>query len=241
MHSEPWLRWSVTVRWLGLLISVMSSTIAIAQSADSICRESSSAAAVEVRLYEALSGGGLLVASPMNAMATRFSRCHLARWNEPSEEGLRMIVFVYNNSDSAMFTDARLTIEATYGDTPVTSGYVSIEPKGTGVFLFVGPAETIGLRGIYGGTNVRFERRALPRGCGTITLEQTLRVVEAFDSTSKLRSRLPNLDSDANVQIIRIQFDDEILAGSRADQGSHGHVYARLSEDRDATAFIECS
>ena len=232
----------VGVSWLVVLplASVLSAPVA-AQSADAICRAVTPAGAHEIRYYEALSRGGKVVGTPLHEMEARFNACHWARWNAPVADMLRMIVFVYNDSNGAFFNEARLTVWAEKARARVTSGPIAIGPKRTGVFLFVGPLRRISLGGIYRGPRIRFDERAPPSTCDTLSLNQALEIIEAFDPNSEVRSSIPNLDVKSQVGIIRIQFDESILQESATNQATTERLAVQLYENKQDAAFIECS
>ena len=232
----------VRVGWLVVLpLGSVSSPSVAAQSADAICSEVTPAGVHGIRYYEALSRGGKVVGTPLHEMEARFNACHWARWNDPVNDMLRMIVFVYNDSNRAFFNEARLTVWAETVRARVTSGPIAIGPKRTGVFLFVGPLRRISLGGIYGGPRIRFDERAPPSTCGTLTLDQALLMIEAFDPNSEVRSSIPNLDVESEVGVIRIQFDESVLQESATSQATTERLAVQLYENRQDAAFIECS
>lgn len=243
VRRDSWLHAVVPAVVVATLIAPLSPILAATQHADRICRQNSSSATAPVNLYLGISHGLRVIGAPINQMDDHFSRCQLARWNEPKDGKDRMIAFVYNNSSNATFRDARVIIRATGVGPPASSRRVSIGSKVTGVFLFVGKVDkiTIALRGIYGGRNLRFAARALPAGCGSIKLNDALTVIEAFEPTSTLRSRLPNPESEERVYIVRIQLHDAIFSESGADLPATEAALLNLSEDNANSAFIECS
>lgn len=236
-------KWLISVVVLALLvwpIAHLSTVPAAADDADQICRESRASSAHAVQVGKRFSKGMTVIGSPINAMNEMFSKCMLARWNEPVEDKVRMIVFVYNNSSSdAILERSQLLITPIDRVERFLSSPVPIDAKGTGVFLFVGPIKDIALQGVLLGRDVQFAKRALPDQCGRFTMDQALLVIEEFQPNSTLRSSIPNLDLSAEVQIVRIQFDDSIVPNAGTDGTDTGPILVQLSTDRQAAAYID--
>lgn len=223
------------------VLATLPTLAAETEDTETICAAALSQAPVSVRYAERLSRGAKVIGAPLHLLHAQIDRCHLARWNEPEEDMHRMIAFVYNDSDRAFFNDARLTIWHERAPARAVSEHpVSIAPKRTAVFLFVGPIKAIKLAGFYAGPKVQFAERAPPDDCGTLRLDQTLEIVEAYEPKSTLRSRIPNLDPAVEVEVIRIQFTDTIIPAPTGQPSDEPHVEPLL-EDRHAPAYIECS
>ena len=107
MQGKSLIR-AVGLALLATPIAHLAAVPAAADDADQICRESRASSAQVVDVGERFSEGMTVIGSPINAMNEMFTKCLLARWNEPAAGKVRMIVFVYNNSSDAILERSQL-------------------------------------------------------------------------------------------------------------------------------------
>lgn len=217
-----------------ILIFAISEHPVAAEDADSICTEMQQTVPGKPDPTLDISQGRTVLAAPVDLVSNDLDRCQLARWYEPTgTPNLPMLLLIRNQAANGHFTSTKVEVQVRGVGRVAGSRRIDIGPVSSGVFLFVGPIDSIMMHGKFRERDVVFARRALPSGCQTFKL---LDALKAIDPSQYLVGALRQVGDDDEVQIVRIQFDETIVP-----QGNQTTpVTVRLDEDRDKAAYIDC-
>ncbi|MEM9762497.1 MAG: hypothetical protein AAF968_08320 [Pseudomonadota bacterium] len=207
---------------------------AAAQDADRICTEMQQTVPGRPDPTLDISHGRIVLAAPVDLVSNDLNRCQLARWYEPAgTPDLPMLLLIRNQAADGHFTSAKVEVQVQGVGRVAGSRRIDIGPSSSGVFMFVGPIDSIMMYGKFRERDVIFARRALPSGCRKHKLLDALKVI---DPSQFLAGALRQVSADDEVQIVRVQFDETIVP-----QGNQTTpVTVRLDEDRNKAAYIDC-